>query len=118
MTNNRLLILLIVLLCGLGTDAQDWAVADSLAPVVDDTTDYEVPVQRHFNALEYSLDTYHRFQGDRFEKPLDYLAFGGGRMTINDNKIYNPAAIYMMHLNYGRQFDDLRSLRLSFGGGV
>lgn len=115
---TRLLMLLTVLWWTLGAAAQDWETADSLAPAMTDTTNYEAPIQRNFNALQYSLDDYHRFTGDSFDRPLSFFGMGGGRMTINDNNIYNPASVYMMHLSFGRQIDALRSLRLSLNGGV
>lgn len=115
---RKLLTLLAALGWTLGCVAQDWETADSLTADMPDITNYEVPVQRNFNALDYSLDDYHRFKGDSFGRPLSFMTMGGGRMTINDNSIYNPASLYMMHLGFGRQIDDLRSLRLTLNGGI
>ena len=84
---TKLLMLLTALWWTLGAAAQDWETADSLAPAMADTTNYEAPVQRNFNALQYSLDDYHRFTGDRFDRPLSFFGMGGGRMTINDLRL-------------------------------
>lgn len=90
-------------------------VADSIAV---DTTDYEAGRQRDFNAMQYSLDGYHRYSGDSPHRNLPFIAVGGGRMTINDNSVYDPSALYQLHLRYGRQLNDLSTLRVGIEGAL
>lgn len=112
-----LMTLLLTALWWVGATAQDWAVADTMV-VETDSTDYEALVQRDFNALQYTLDSYHRYEGDRCPRPLTFVSMGGGRMTINDNSIYNPAALHLVNFSYGRQLNELRSIRLNLIGGL
>ena len=80
--------------------AQDFNVPDSLfADSIDiDTTNYEVPVQRNFNALQYSLDNHHSYIGDLFTQPINYIEIGGGRMSINDTHKHDPDPLFLFHM--------------------
>lgn len=100
--------------------AQDFNVPDSLfADSIDiDTTNYEVPVQRNFNALQYSLDNHHSYIGDLFTQPINYIEIGGGRMSINDTHKHDPDPLFLFHMRFGRQYNAVSSLRLGISGGV
>jgi len=101
--------------------AQDWAVSDSLIAdsiAVADSSDYEMPAQRNFNALRFSLDGPHHYMGDRMPHGLYFYEIGGGRMAVSDDHHHNPDPFYLMHLRFGRQFNTVSSLRVGITGGL
>ena len=117
----RIWILTVVLtLTGTIATAQEWAVVDSLATdsVRVDSTEYNNPQQKNFNALQFSLDGQHRYQGDRMAHGLNYLEIGGGRMAISDDHHHNPDPFFLMHVRFGRQLNPLSSLRIGVTGGL
>ena len=101
--------------------AQNWAVSDSLIAdsiAVADSSDYEMPAQRNFNALRFSLDGPHHYMGDRMPHGLYFYEIGGGRMAVSDDHHHNPDPFYLMHLRFGRQFNTVSSLRVGVTGGL
>lgn len=100
----------------------DAATLDSLAAIATDSTAavdaYAPAVQRNFNALRYSLDTYHSYRGDRMSRAVDFFEIGGGIMAVNDDHTHNPDPFFMMNVRLGRQYNRFSSLRLGISGGL
>ena len=101
--------------------AQDWAVADSLtcdSIATADSTEYDMPTQRNFNALRFSLDGPHHYRGDMMPRGYNFYEIGGGRMAISDDHHHNPDPFFLMHLRFGRQLNTVSSLRMGITAGL
>ena len=114
-----ILTFILTLTCSMAM-AQDWAIVDSLATdsIKVDSTEYDNQQQKSFNALRFSLDGQHHYDGDRMEHGINYMEIGGGRMAISDDHHHNPDPFYLMHFRFGRQLNPLSSLRLGITGGL
>ncbi len=119
-----LVILLTVAWCGAVAGTPDLAVpavhaVDSIQPAADnDTTSYEIPRPRDFNALRYTLDGPHRYRGDRFTHGNTFLVFGTGALMQHHANTGGEALLPMLHLRVGREFSPLHTLRIGLTAGM
>lgn len=109
----RYLLLLMLLGCTL------CCLADSIPErAYDDSVSYEQPPIKNFNALQYSLDTRHRYKGDTMATRSTFLDFGAGIVMLKHQNTGHAEPITNLHLNIGRQFSPLHSARIGLSGGI
>ena len=101
------------------SDLEEKMQAESIT-VKADTTYYGTPKQRNFNALDYSLDNRHRYQGDKwiggnFPKHT-FLDFGAGAVFYQHNNDYQLTTQAGIHLRIGKELSPMSSIRLGIGG--
>ena len=109
----RYLLLLMLLGCTL------CCLADSIPErAYDDSVSYEQPPIKNFNALQYSLDTHHRYKGDTMATRSTFLDFGAGIVMLKHQNTGHAEPITNLHLNIGRQFSPLHSARIGLSGGI
>lgn len=85
-----------------------------------DTAYYGTPKQRNFNALDYSLDNRHRYQGDKWTKggfgKHTFLDLGAGAVFYQHNNDYQLTTQAGIHLRIGKELSPMSSFRLGIGG--
>jgi len=92
---------------------------DSLSPASDrDTSSYEIPRPRHFNALRFTLDAPHRYRGDTLTEGYTFMSFGTGAMMQYHANKGGAELLPMLHLRVGRAFSPLHAARLGLTLGM
>ncbi len=85
-----------------------------------DTAYYGVRKQYNFNALDYSLDGRHRYQGDRWVKgnfgKHTFLDFGAGAVFYQHNNDYQLTTQAGVHIRLGKELSPMSTLRVGVGG--
>lgn len=93
--------------------------ADSIPErMEDDSTSYELPKPRDFNAIRFSMDRHHRYMGDIMKQGNTYIDFGAGLMAVKHLNQNATEPLTTLHLRVGRQFNPLHSARVGLTGGI
>ena len=93
--------------------------ADSIPErMEDDSTSYELPKPRDFNAIRFSMDRHHRYMGDIMKQGNTYIDFGAGLMAVKHLNQNATEPLTTLHLRVGRQFSPLHSARIGLTGGI
>lgn len=85
-----------------------------------DTTYYGTRKQSNFNALVYSLDDRHRYQGDKWVKGKfanhTFFDFGAGMVLYQHNNAYELTPQAGIHIRLGKDLSPMSTIRAGIGG--
>ena len=101
------------------SDLEEKMAAEGIT-VKADTTYYGFRKQNDFNALNYSLDDRHRYQGDKWAKgnfaKHTFLDFGAGAVFYPNNNNYRLTTQAGLHLRLGKDLSPMSTFRVGIGG--
>lgn len=103
--------------CSLMLAAQE-ALPDTTTVATADSSDYVPPVQRNFNALEYSLNDHMQPLGDSYHGGKFFFATGAGLVQLNRNADYHTSLAPTLQLAVGLKTGRLSSWRIAAAAGM
>lgn len=95
--------------------------AEEEIAIEKDTTYYGSRKQKDFNALAYSLDGRHRYEGDKWVKgggfgKHTFLDFGAGVVFYQHNNTYELTPQAGIHVRLGKDLSPMSTFRIGVGG--